>query len=166
MGTFNPLGGQKVNYYYGRETNQTWNMLSRLFNQSFVTTDFERFKLQLQSTGIACMDLIHSLNAPEDKLKSILGKGYSDSKIINKSVVRDYNTDRILKVIQANKDIVVYSTWGKGPSLNEWTSNVEQIQREQKIINLVSPSLVARVPKGKSKYEFMFSDWSQKISIQ
>jgi hypothetical protein len=28
LGTFNPDGGQKVNYYYGRNSNQTWKILS------------------------------------------------------------------------------------------------------------------------------------------
>lgn len=148
LGTFNPLGGEEVNYYYGRKQNQAWRILSQLFGKDFDVSHFHDFNKKLLADGVACMDLIHSVTAPEVMLNQILGKGYSDSKIINTSVNRQYNTERILRVINANKDVRVYSTWGKGPSLKEWRTEVAKILKVTSIIPLVSPSMIARVPKG------------------
>ncbi|MFD2936139.1 uracil-DNA glycosylase family protein [Spirosoma flavum] len=163
LGTFNPMGGKPVNYYYGRKSNQTWKILSKLFIEQFNVSDIDQLKRLLEKTGIACMDLIHTVRAPEERVDKILGKGYNDSKIINKSVIRDYNTDRILSIINANKDVKVYSTWGKGPSLKEWKAEVQRIDNKASIVQLVSPSMVAKVPVGNKKFDYMVADWNQKI---
>ncbi len=33
VGTFNPNGGEQVNYYYGRKTNMTWKLVSSIFGE-------------------------------------------------------------------------------------------------------------------------------------
>lgn len=92
----------------------------------------------------------------------VIGAGYKDSLIINTRVSRVYNTKAILKVINSNPSIQVFSTWGKGSGLKEWKN---QIQSLGQIISLVSPSLPARVPKGEIKFNFMLNDWSHKFNL-
>lgn len=162
VGTFNPSGGEEVNYYYGRETNKTWQLISKIFKDEFNVTDPEAFFKKLKAHGIACMDLIHSVEAPSEQTAKILGKGYKDSAIINKKVVRQYNDTTIQKIIKDNPGVNVYSTWGKGPSLKEWKGKVAIVKN---MINLVSPSMAAKVPKGSEKFDYMLADWSAKIKL-
>jgi G:T/U-mismatch repair DNA glycosylase len=160
LGTFNPSGGQKVNYYYGRPRNKTWDLLSKIFNDSFDLTNIPCFLDKLVNHKIACMDMIHKVEFPIDKKDKILGKGYKDSEIINKTVVRTYNTAKITEIIKKNPGIKVYSTWGKGPTLKNWKNEIKTILG---IIPLVSPSMAARVPKGEKKFDYMLRDWKRKI---
>jgi hypothetical protein len=162
IGTFNPEGGEKVNYYYGRSKNQTWNILSKIFNEDFNPSIIDSFLPLIQKHGIGCIDLIDSLESETNQLSDIIGKGYKDSKIINTKVKRVYNTPIILEMIRANPSLKVYSTWGKGSKLKEWINEVSVIPN---LINLTSPSLAARVPKGKNKFEYMLSDWENKIGL-
>ncbi len=160
LGTFNPLGGARVNYYYGRDRNKTWELLSQIFCTTLDTSDTKYFFSKLEKNEIACMDMIHSLTAPSDRIESIMGQGYKDSKIINKSIKRNYNTSKILEIVNSNPGIKVYSTWGNGSKLKEWQSETLKIKG---IIPLVSPSMAAKIPKGKHKFEYMLADWKKKI---
>lgn len=162
LGTFNPTGGDKVNYHYGRNRNQLWPLLREITGSEFNLEIRSEFFEDLKHHGIACMDMIHSVSVPADKIDHVLGKGYNDSKIINGYTNREYNTPSIQEVIQNNTNIRVYSTWGKGQSLKEWQNEVAKIQG---VVPLVSPSMAARVPKGANKFEFMLKDWKTKIKI-
>jgi hypothetical protein len=160
LGTFNPEGGEKVNYYYGRDRNQTWKLLSEIFKVDF-NVNHENFLNEIKRNEIACMDMINSVTIKSDDLDYVLGKGYSDSKIINGKVNREYNTVLIKEIIENNPGIKIYSTWGGGSNLADWVTEINKIPN---IIKLVSPSMVARVPKGIEKYVFMKTDWESKIS--
>ena len=159
VGTFNPEGGEKVNYYYGRPRNQTWNLISEIFSDKFDPTSEDFFNL-LRKHKIACVDMIDKVIASEERIDKIIGKGYSDPQIINTSVKRFYNTDKIIDVINKNTGIKVYSTWGIGSNLREWRNEKEKLG---KIIQLVSPSMIAPVPPGEKKFDYMLSDWRNKI---
>mgnify|MGYP006439316571 FL=1 len=159
VGTFNPEGGEKVNYYYGRPKNQTWKLISKIFSDKFDPNSKDFFEL-LKKHKIGCIDMIDKVIASDEKIDKIIGKGYSDSKIINKSVKRVYNTDEIVKKIHSNQGLKIYSTWGKGSNLKEWKNETEKLDE---IIPLVSPSMAAKVPKGAKKFEYMLSDWESKI---
>lgn len=159
IGTFNPQGGEKVNYYYGRKKNQTWKLISEIFCSDFDPNSKTFFKL-LEKHRIACVDMLDRIDATEDRFDRIIGKGYKDSEIINGSVQRHYNTTKIQKLINENSGINVYTTWGKGSNLNEWKKEVEKLGR---INSLVSPSLAARVPKGENKFAYMLADWKKKV---
>jgi hypothetical protein len=163
LGTFNPTGGDKVNYYYGRDRNQTWKIISEIFKDRFNPSDTKSFFPLLKKQRIACMDMIDAIEAPETQIQHVIGIGYKDSAIINTTVRRAYNTALILEVIAENPGIRVYSTWGNGSSLREWQVEVAKLGQ---ITPLVSPSLAARVPKGESKFDFMLRDWAQKIEIK
>jgi len=161
IGTFNPLGGEKVNYYYGRKKNQTWKLISTIFCDEFDPENFQTFIEKLKKYKIGCIDMIDSVISPEERVENIIGKGYRDTAIINRSVKRLYNTNFIKGVIEKNPGIKVFSTWGKGPALKEWNDEVGKIES---IIPLVSPSFAAKVPKGSNKFQYMLLDWQQKIS--
>ncbi len=166
IGTFNPEGGDKVNYFYGRQKNCFWKILTIIFEENFDPNSNNFFEL-LKKHGIACVDIIQSVNKIDDndftetEINKILGQGYSDSKIINNSFKRLYNTEAISKFISLN-NCYVYSTWGTGSSLKNWKNEINKINFTS---NLVSPSLAARVPKGVAKFEFMLNDWRSKIHL-
>jgi G:T/U-mismatch repair DNA glycosylase len=160
LGTFNPQGGEKVKYYYGRQKNQTWKLISKVFCSGFDPNSQTFFDL-LKEYKIACVDMIDKIIASESKFDKLVGRGYKDSAIINTSVQREYNTSKIQKLIKENSNIKVYSTWGKGSNLKEWKKEVEKLGE---IIFLVSPSMAARVPKGEIKFDYMLADWQKKIN--
>lgn len=160
LGTFNPLGGEIVNYYYGRGKNQTWPTLSLIFNCKFTPASVEEFLNLIEEKQIACLDVIDELRTPDNSVDVVFGKGYKDSSIINTTVIRKYNTARVINIIKKNPGVNVYSTWGKGSNLSEWTKEISKIG---KIINLVSPSLAAKVPKGTEKISYIVNDWQSKI---
>lgn len=114
IGTFNPEGGENVSYFYGREKNFCWKILSDIFNEEFNPKSKDFFQL-LERHKIACVDMIKSvqrrdnLEFQEGQLNNIIGKGYSDSKIINGSIKREYNTKEIQQIISLN-NCKVYST--------------------------------------------------------
>jgi len=41
----------------------------------------------------------------------------------------------------------------------------EEVKKIENLINLKSPSMAARVPKGFHKFDFMLNDWREKINI-
>ncbi len=161
IGTFNPSGGESVNYYYGRSRNQTWKLIAAIFGDHFDQSSLDSFLQTIKKHEIACVDMIHAIRVSQSRLNRIIGKGYKDTEIINNSVIREYNTDKILSLIAKNKGIKVYSTWGIGPKLKEWRNEVAKIQQ---ISSLVSPSMAARVPKGANKFDYMLTDWKEKIN--
>jgi len=167
LGTFNPEGGELVPYFYGRQKNFTWKILNEIFTDEFRNSDSSLpadFFQKLKNKGVACMDMIRSVEISDQDANHVMGKGYSDSKIINNKVVRVYNTLEINKVITANPGIRVYSTWGTGSRLSDWKKQLSMI--ESPIISLRSPSPVARVPKVTEKYPYVLEDWRAKIILE
>lgn len=163
LGTFNPMGGENVPYFYARRRNQTWPILSRIFNENFDPYNKDFFNL-LKKHELACMDMIASVEfEDETKLEFIVGKGYSDSKIINNKVRRGYATENIQSVINKNPNCKVYSTWGHGSKLKEWLFEINKISNKTP---LVSPSLVAKVPSRVNKSEYIYNDWKSKILLK
>jgi hypothetical protein len=160
VGTFNPSGGEHVNYYYGRKTNMTWKLFSTIFGEEINPNNSNFIKL-LKKHKIGCVDLITSVTCDESFRPYIIGKSYKDSKIINKKVEREYNTAIINQLSKTNPNLKIFSTWGKGPNLKEWRLEVEKIKINS---SLLSPSKAARVPKGVNKFEYVLSDWKEKFN--
>ncbi|MCB9426333.1 MAG: hypothetical protein H6584_04815 [Flavobacteriales bacterium] len=161
LGTFNPSGGEMVNYFYGRSRNQTWPLLSHIFGVDFNLNDKVDFFNQLRKQGIACMDIIDTVIINEVDKDKVVGKGYKDGNIINKKVKRLYNTDLINETIEKNSNVKVFTTWGKGSELKEWRDEISKVNQ---LNSLVSPSMAARVPKGMKKYEYMLDNWKSAIN--
>lgn len=164
LGTFNPKGGDSVNYFYGRSRNQTWPTLSKIFKTELNPNNPDFFE-KIKTLQIACMDMISSVEASEHLLSQILGNGYSDSKIINGYTKREYNTNNIINIIKKNNGVNVYSTWGAGANLKEWKSEIMKINQVKQITPLASPSLVARVPLGTNKIDYIFQNWENSIKL-
>ena len=160
IGTFNPSGGEQVNYYYGRKTNMTWKIISTIFGEE-INPNNSNFIGLLKKHKIGCIDLISSVTCDETKIPQIIGNGYSDSKIINKKVQREYNTAIINQLSKSNTNLKIFTTWGKGSSLKEWRLEFEKIKISS---NLLSPSKAARVPKGVNKFDYVLSDWQFKFN--
>ena len=168
IGTFNPTGGHPVKYFYGRESNYFWKVISNIFSDDLnpiISDSTDKFIKKLQNHQIACLDLINSVEFDEAKvdIQNIIGKGYSDSKIINKKVKRNYNAKFINKIIEKNPNIKVYTTWGNGSNFREWKDEINKLPKD--IIKLVSPSRVARVPLGVKKFEYILKNWKQNIKF-
>lgn len=167
IGTFNPFGGHPVNYYYGRESNYFWKIISKIFDDNFdpfTCSRINEFYNKLKHYKIACIDIINSIefNAEGIDVNYITGRGYSDSKIINNSIKRYYNTKLINDIILNNPSINFYSTWGKGSKLANWIKEIDKLPDGR--IELCSPSRVAKVPKGNKKFEYILYNYSQNIN--
>lgn len=160
VGTFNPNGGEQVNYYYGRKTNMTWKLVSSIFGEE-INPNNPNFIQLLIKYKIGCIDLISSVTCDEAKIPHIIGNGYSDSKIINKKVIREYNTVIINKLSKSNPNLQIFTTWGKGSNLKEWRLEVGKIKIKSK---LLSPSMAARVPRGVNKFDYVLNDWKEKFN--
>lgn len=156
IGTFNPSYGRRVSYYYGRCENRAWELLSKVFGVE-LDPDTPEFLDRLKDLQIGCMDMIASVELPKGVAPP---EGYRDADIINGRVMREYNTDAIIGVIRRNLGLRVYSTWGNGPTLQAWK---QEIGRVGSMVSLVSPSMVAWVPKGTKKFEHMLKDWREKV---
>lgn len=161
VGTFNPSGGEQVNYYYGRKTNMTWKLISTIFGEEINPSNSNFIQL-LKKHKIGCVDLISSVTCDETMKPYIIGNGYSDSKIINKKVTREYNTAIINQLSKSNPNLKIFTTWGKGSKLKEWLLELEKIKINS---NLLSPSMAARVPKGVNKFNYVLRDWEVKFNL-
>lgn len=161
LGTFNPEGGSQVSVHYGREKNQTWKILSRIFEVQFDPLSAE-MKVNMRKLGIYCVDLIQAVEVPIDLKPKIIGQGYNDSILFKQSIKRSYiDVVALNAFLELHPNICVFSTWGRGPQNMEWQKLVRMINAN--IVSLVSPSMAARVPKGVTKFEYMLSDWRRKI---
>ena len=112
LGTFNPAGGEQVNYFYGRNTNNFWKAISRLFNMpedhfhKLMVKNFGEFIQFMKDNEFGCVDIIRSVVVNKDCEDNIIGKGYSDQNLFNMThVARNYNFEEIENYI-INKETV------------------------------------------------------------
>jgi len=162
LGTFNPKCGEPVLVHYGRKRNKTWTILSAILEESF-DPNSASIQDKMKAHGIACVDIIQSVDVPENLAQGICGDGYSDSKLFAKSITKNYiDINELNDFISKNYGICVFSTWGKGSSFRKeaW----ERIDNIKQLRPLVSPSLAARVPKGEKKLSYMIRNWTDCIN--
>lgn len=138
LGTFNPEGGQPVPYFYGRERNHMWKIISHCIGKDLHPNRGEDFFNSIQSMGIGCMDLLRSIKVPVEEAGKIQGKAYADSNLFKGTNHRTYMINEILSVIDRNPGVCVLPTWGKGSSFRkrDW----QQIERLPSMPSLPSPS--------------------------
>lgn len=158
IGTFNPSGGEKVPYYYGRKKNRFWKLLTEVFEIELDPYNDSFFE-NLKSLKMGCMDLIDSISYPEEYENRVLGKGYSDKVLFSSNVNKVYNTENILDIISKNKLQKVFFTNSGGSLRKEQKLELEKIMKVCKIIYLCSPSPVN--PKRSQCLE----DYKQKIIL-
>lgn len=158
IGTFNPSGGEKVPYYYGRKKNRFWKLLSEVFKIELEPYDDSFFE-KLKSLKMGCMDLIDSISCPEEYEDRVLGKGYSDNVLFLSNVKKDYNTENILDIISKNKLRKVFFTNSGGSLRKEQKLELEKIQRVCDVVYLCSPSPV------NPNRDNCLDDYKQKITL-
>lgn len=141
IGTFNPSGGEKVPYYYGRKKNRFWKLLSEVFKIELDPNDSSFFE-NLDRLKIGCIDIIDSISYPEVYEDRVSGKGYSDNVLFLSKVKKDYNTENILDIISKNKLQKVFFTNSGGSLRKEQKLELEKIQSVCEVIYLCSPSPV------------------------
>ncbi len=106
IGTFNPSCGAKVIVQYGRSRNQTWPILSAILKENFEPSSTSIHQ-KMKEHGIACLDIVQSVDVPENLMQGICGGGYSDSKLFAKSIKRNYvDIDELNDFIDNMKEYV------------------------------------------------------------
>ena len=159
----------KISPYIVSDREYTSDMIYLDWNEGYKLSDsiIDSITTELHSTkwnqypDLSSRDLLDRLSEYTNTDKEfIIGKGYSDSRIINNSVKRTYNTENINSVIKKNPNVQLYSTWGKGSNLTSWKKELNKLPT---ITKLVSPSRVARVPKGENKENFVLNNWKKNI---
>jgi hypothetical protein len=122
LGTFNPEGGALLDYYYRRPANGFWRILKAYFDPSdmYPIHTYEELVAFMQTFGIGCVDIIRSVEFPDEYAPQIFGQGYSDATLFTvNGFTRTYNFEEIQNYI-TNQPVkpFVCSTWGNrlGPS--------------------------------------------------
>ena len=130
IGTFNPSGGEKVPYYYGRKKNRFWKLLSEVFKTELDPNDRLFFE-NLKSLKVGCMDLIDSISYPEEYEDRVLGKGYSDNVLFLSTMSKKTITpNNILDIISNHKLRKVFFTNSGGSLRKEQKLELEKIQSD------------------------------------
>lgn len=157
LGTFNPECGAPVKIHYGRPRNLTWYLLGRILNENFDPTS-DSIHEKTKKHGIACLDIIQSVEVEEGAVQNICGNGYADSKLFANSVQRTYVNIKELNAFidKKNEGICVFSTWGKGSSFKKETWDF--VNEIRSLHPLISPSMATRVAK-----ERIFDSWKSSI---
>jgi len=150
LGTFNPEGGEPVNYFYGRITNFFWRAISLIDNKeelfyhnSILNNQRDHFKL-MKDKKFGCADIIKTIEFPDEIAQRINGGGYPDQVLFRKNVIRYYNFDNIKNYIakQNQSDIKVakiINTVGNrfdNPTPKEFSKNLNNFKEFCKINNI------------------------------
>ena len=156
LGTFNPECGDTVEYFYGRNRNQLWSLVSHCLGRDLHPNQGGEFFTALKEEGIGCMDLLRSIRVPEERKGEICGDGYSDQKLLRGTNQRTYMTEEILEVIQENPGVRVLPTWGKGSFKKK---DKLELARLPELPFLHSPSPASRRVKFEEKRRQWYDVW-------
>ncbi len=164
IGTFNPMCGEQLDYYYRRKSNGFWKILNRYNSQNTELKDFTFSNLKnfMINKEIGCVDVIRSVSFPNKDKDKICGSGYTDSNLFKiKEYIRDYNFEQIKEYIQNKKIKYVFSTWGNRCNPKEFGDKVMELNNFCSyngvvFIQLNSPS--GRLYKG-DKVNIINSNW-------
>lgn len=113
LGTFNPSGGARVNYFYGRYGHPFWEVISGLCGKSdkkyfhhAIADGADSHVHLMREKKFGCMDIIRGVRTSSENLSRIQGEGYSDQNLFNVGrVQRQYNFDQILAFIEMTPEI-------------------------------------------------------------
>jgi hypothetical protein len=166
LGTFNPICGESLDYYYRRSSNGFWKIMKRYNSKKYSDfPDFEGLMEFMTFKRFGCVDVIRKVTFPDfDKIK-ICGKGYSDGNLFTvKNYMREYNFERIKNFLNERKIINVFSTWGYRTQPNEFLYLVTDFKRYcsqngVRFTELMSPS--GRVYRGNNVNDINRSWWEK-----
>lgn len=117
LGTFNPICGEKTDYFYGRCRNNFWRTLEEIHDLDYMWFHnvYGRKLDFMKINKFGCTDIIESILVQKYvNKKEFCGSGYSDKVIFTKKKCRvKYNFDEIKSFLINNKVTKVIHTWGK-----------------------------------------------------
>ena len=163
LGTFNPICGEPLDYYYRRKSNGFWKIIKHFDSQNeFDFTNFEDLKKFMTLKRFGCIDVIRSVTFPEVDKNKICGRGYSDDNLFRiKNYSREYNFDYIQTFTLERGVSNIYTTWGCRNSPKEFRNLLSDFENycnvnQVRLVNLKSPS--GRVYKGE-EIQRINSNW-------
>ncbi len=130
LGTFNPAGGEDVDYFYGRSRNRFWPAVFECFQIDTGKMINLDQKLDLmEKNHFGCMDIIKSISLNDKEFASkINGVEYKDANVFSgvrdKKLTRDYNWEAIKNVVSKNNTKTILHTWGKRYSPLEFRNHL------------------------------------------
>ncbi len=140
LGTFNPSGGAVLDYYYRRPYNGCWDILKTYFDpdNNYPIDTYEGLLKFMKTFGIGCIDIIKTVECPDDYADRIIGQGYSDSALFRvQGLTRDYNYLTIQDFISEQPiKPCVFSTWGQRANPNEFLNTLNEFLQYCNINNI------------------------------
>ena len=99
LGTFNPICGEELDYYYRRSFNGFWKILKHYDeNEIYNFTDFNHLKRFMIDKKFGCVDVIRTVTIPDVYRPKICGNCYTDNNLFKtKQYYRQYNFEQIKK---------------------------------------------------------------------
>ncbi|GAC1306972.1 MAG: hypothetical protein NVSMB24_18090 [Mucilaginibacter sp.] len=170
LGTFNPICGQQLDYYYyRRKTNGFWKILKKHFDpiDEYNIDTYEELRRFMIEKKIGCIDVICNVSFPDEKRSLICGEGFEDSTLFTvKKFIREYTFEEIKQFVIVNKTPKIFSTWGKRDKPNEFNERIAQFsafceQNNVTFIKLPSPS--GRLYRGVN-IPIITNEWINKLS--
>lgn len=130
LGTFNPSCGQQLDYYYKRPQNGFWKILKHYdVNNDYDFNNIDSLIQFMTIKGFGCIDIIETLDFPDEFDNQVCGQGYSDSILFTvNGFIRTYIFDQIQEFIIQNNVQNVFSTWGTRNNPVEFRNEVNGFQ--------------------------------------
>lgn len=116
LGTFNPDGGDCINYFYGRKSNYFWKAISaidnknELFYYTLITNNRNDYFELMKNRKFGCTDVIKMIECPNEVIGNVNGRGYNDQVLFNGQIIRHYNFDDIKNYIVTHSQKTVKVT--------------------------------------------------------
>ena len=169
LGTFNPICGEQLDYFYRRKENGFWKILKQHFDpkNEYQIETFDGLKTFMIDKKIGCIDVISKVTFPDEKRYLICGTGYEDSKLFTvKNFIREYTFIDIQNFIVQNKTPKVFTTWGKRENPNEFKQQVDSFKNfcnNNNVCFTLLPSPSGRVYRG-NKIPTINHQWINRIN--
>jgi len=132
LGTFNPICGEKTDYFYGRCQNNFWRTIEEIHNLEYMwfQNSFEFKQKFMKDNGFGCTDIIQSIELSDSlERKEICGSGYSDQVLFTaKKCKPTYNFEEIKSFIKKNNVSKIIHTWGKRESPVVFKKHIEDLR--------------------------------------
>lgn len=163
LGTFNPICGEQLDYYYKRKSNGFWKIIKYFDTQNeYDFSNFQDLKQFMTLKRFGCVDVILSVTFPEFDRNKICGNGYTDNNLFKvKNYSREYNFEQIKTYTSLRGIRNIYTTWGCRNNPKEFGNLISDFENycfnnQVNFVNLKSPS--GRVYKG-DEIRRIHSNW-------
>lgn len=163
LGTFNPLCGEQLDYYYRRRSNGFWKIIKHFDSlNEFDFSNFQELKEFMTLKKFGCVDVIRCVTFPEVDRNEICGNGYTDDNLFKvKNYSREYNFEQIKRFISEQNITNIFTTWGNRDKPKEFRTLVTDFEifcsnNQSNFNKLKSPS--GRLYKGE-EINRIHSNW-------